>query len=186
MAITQRHLALEEFLALPEKKPALEYEDGVVTQKIMPKGKHSKLQYAIAEWFNRFAGSVRLAWAFPELRTTYAGASRVPDVAVYRWNRIPVDASGEVANDFEEPPDIAVEIVSPKQSVTLLVRRCLWYVEHGVSAAMLVDPADKSVLLFRPGRTVQALHGTDGVDLEDILPGFRLTVQELFASLTMT
>lgn len=50
---------------------------------------------------------------------------------------------------------------------------------------MLVDPTDKSVLLFRSGRLVQALRGTDRIDLDDILPELRLSVQELFASLTM-
>ncbi len=44
MAVTQRRMTLEEFLALPEEKPALEYEDGVVTQKMPPQGKHASLQ----------------------------------------------------------------------------------------------------------------------------------------------
>ena len=100
MAISQQPLTLEEFLKLPEKKPALEFEDGVVTQKVAPKGRHSALQFDLAERFNHFARPLRLARAFPELRTTFGGVSRVPDVAVYRWERIPRDAAGDVADDF--------------------------------------------------------------------------------------
>lgn len=174
MAIAER-LTLEEFLALPEKKPALEYEDGKVTRKAPPMGQHSVLEFAIAERFNSFARPRRLALAIPELRTTYSGYSRVPDVAVDRWERIPVLESGKIANDFREAPDIAVEIVSPGQSVNYLVRRCLWYVEHGVQAALLADPSDESVLIFRPDHTMVALHGSDQVDLQDILPGFHLS-----------
>lgn len=182
MAIAER-LTLEEFLALPEKKPALEYEDGRVIQKVSPMGKHGVLQFTIAERFNAFARPRRLALAIPELRTTFSGFSRVPDVSVYRWDRIPVDESGKIANIFREPPDVAVEIVSPGQSVNYLVRRCLWYVQHGVRAAMLLDPSDESALLIRPDGTTTALRAPDQIDLQDILPGFELSVQELFESL---
>ncbi len=39
----RRPIALAEFLALPEEEPALEYLDGVVTQKMSPKGRHGTL-----------------------------------------------------------------------------------------------------------------------------------------------
>ena len=39
-----KSISLEEFLALPETKPAQEYVDGKIIQKPMPKGKHSVIQ----------------------------------------------------------------------------------------------------------------------------------------------
>src|SRR4029077_12985917 len=95
---------------------------------------------------NAWAELRRLALALPELLTVYAGAAYVPDVAVYRWDRIPRTSDGELADDFREPPDIAIEIVSPKQSTNALIRRSLWYVRHGVEIALLVDPSDRSVI----------------------------------------
>ena len=83
MAVSQR-LTLEEFLRLPEEKPALELMHGVVGQKVSPKTRHSTLQAKSVELINRFAEPARLAFAFPELRTTFAGASVVPDVSVLR------------------------------------------------------------------------------------------------------
>ena len=148
MAIPNQRISLEEFLALPEEEPALEYEDGVVTQKVPPQGKHAALQLAICEMLNRLMVPEKLAKALPELRTTYASTSRVPDVAVYRWERIPRDSSGRVADDFREPPDIAIEIASPGQSVNQLVSRCLWYVGHGVPVALLIDPYHESVVVL--------------------------------------
>ncbi len=185
MAILQQSLTLDECLKLPEKKPALEFEDGMVTQKVSPKGRHSVLQFAVAEWVNRLARPQHLALAFTELRATFGGASRVPDVSVYRWERIPTDELGQVADDFYEPPDIAVEIISPRQSPNALVRRCLWYVAHGVRAALLVDPADHSVLVFRPAQEPLALRGADRIALEDVVPGLTLSTQELFDALIM-
>ncbi len=183
MAITQHRLTLEEFLRLPERKPALEYEDGVVTQKVAPKSRHSALQLYLAGRIDGYGVPRRLARAFPELRVTFGGLSRVPDVSVFVWERIPTDAAGDLADDVYEPPDVAIEIVSPKQGVNALVRRCLWYVEHGVRVALLVDPADRSVIAFRPEGRTSALRGSDVVDLSDVIPGLRLVVDEVFASL---
>jgi Uma2 family endonuclease len=185
MAILSKLLTLEEFLELPEKKPALEFEDGVVTRKPVPKGKHSRLQRVLLDVFERVGGPRKLACAFPELRTTFTGRSYVPDVAVYLWERIPRDEQGEIANDFFTPPDLAVEVVSPKEGVTGLVRKCLWYVANGVRIALLVDPADRSVLVFRLGQAPAALRGDDPIDVEEVLPGFSLTADELFRSLTL-
>jgi Uma2 family endonuclease len=121
--------------------------------------------------------------AFPELRAIFGGAAYVPDVAVYRWERIPRTSEGEVADDFMEPPDIALEIVSPKQSVTRLVRKSVWYVENGVRVALVVDPEDRTVLVFRPGMSPRSVQGDSRVDLDDVLPGFQFSADELFASL---
>jgi len=183
MAITSKKLTLEQFLRLPEKKPALEYEEGRITQKPLPRGKHSVLQFKVADAVNRLAAPPRIAMAFPELRFTYEERSYVPDVSVYRYERIPRDASGEVADDFFIPPDIAIEILSLGQSLNALIRKCAWYTSNGVAAALLVSPADRSVRLFLPGQVPRALLGQDPIDLGDLLPGFRLTVEQLFQSL---
>ena len=183
--ITENPLTLEQFRKLPEKEPALEFADGAISQKVSPKGRHSILQAQLVLRIDQFARPPKLALAFPELRTSFAGASRVPDVAVYRWERIPIDASGRVVDDFLIPPDIAIEIVSPEQSVNALVRRCLWYVAHGVAIVLLVDPCDESVLVFSPNQAPVALRGAEAIELAEVLPGFQLTVQELFDSLTL-
>jgi Uma2 family endonuclease len=173
-------LTLEEFLRLPEEKPALEYMDGMVTQKVPPKGRHCRLQLKLTDFFSDFAEPSGLAIALQELRTTYAGWSPVPDVAVYLWDRIPWDATGEVPDDYYEPPDIAVEIVSPEQSRAGLVRKCEWYMANGVSIALLVDLDRRTVRLFRPGEPSVLLPGADVIDFAPVLPSLRLMVDDLF------
>ena len=180
----RRRITLERFLELPEEKPALEYEpDGTVTQKMSPKGKHSAMQKALIQLIERYGGRRRLAMALPELRTIFGGAAYVPDVAVYRWERIPRDASGEIANDFYDPPDVAFEVVSPEQRVTSLVRKCVWYVNNGVKVAVIVDPEDRSVLVLRKDNAPSICGGDDPIDLTDVLPGFELTARQLFRRL---
>src|SRR3712207_3311756 len=106
--IVGRRMTLDEFLDLPEMRPALEDLDGVVTQKVAPQGQHALIQSDLVQRVNVVAKPRKLALALPELRTTYAGLSRVPDVAVYLWHRIPRLPNGRIANRFTEPPDIAV------------------------------------------------------------------------------
>src|SRR5262245_1397536 len=100
MAIALRGITLEEFLRRPERKPALELEDGVVQQRMTPKGRHSLLQGEFVYFFRHATGRRRRLIALPELRVTFGGFSRVPDVAVYRAERVPRDAAGRVVDDF--------------------------------------------------------------------------------------
>lgn len=104
-------ITLAEFLQLLETKPASEYIDGQVIQKPMPQGKHSVIQGELVPASNGIVKPKRIAHAFPELRCTFGGRSTVPDVAVFRWNRIPRDENGEVANTFPAAPDWMVEIL---------------------------------------------------------------------------
>lgn len=183
--IVGQRMALDEFLKVPETKPALEYVNGVVTQKVAPQGQHSLIQSDLVQRVNVVAKPQKRALALPELRTTYAGLSRVPDVAVYLWDRIPRLPNGRIANRFTEPPDIAVEIVSPDQTATELVSKCIWYVKNGVKIALIADPDEDTVLRFRPDALPEALTGDDRIDLDEVLPGFELTVSQLFGTLIL-
>ncbi len=179
MAITQQRLTLEEFLALPEEKPALEFEDGEVTQKVSPKARHGKLQFRLTSLLDRPGVSS----AFSETRTIFAGRSYVPDAIAFTWDRTPVDELGEVPDDITIPPDVAVEIRSPGQSLSSQIKRCRWYVANGVRVSPLVDPLRRTVHVFRPDGELGPLAGDDLVDLGDVIPGCAFSVNELFASL---
>lgn len=183
MTLTGTRMTLAEFLDLPEEEPALEFEDGEVTQKVSPKGRHSVLQGALFTFIDGTIRPRRLGRAFTELRATFAGMSRVPDIAVYAWDRIPRDQNGEVVDDFTEPPDIAIEIVSPRQSVNRMLRRCLSFVANEVRAAVLVDPMDRSVIVVRPGNDMQVLDTDATLDLSDVIADLRLSVGALFDAL---
>lgn len=81
-----KSLTLEEFLKLPETKPAIEYIDGQISQKPMPQGEPSTIQGELTTAINTVLKPRKVARAFPELRCTSAGRSTVPDIAVFTWN----------------------------------------------------------------------------------------------------
>ena len=64
-------ISLEEFLKLPETKPAREYFNDEIVQKAIPKGKHSRLQLQLCNRINDYAENQEIAYAFPELRCSF-------------------------------------------------------------------------------------------------------------------
>jgi len=138
-------LTLEEFLERPETKPALEYINGTLVEKTMPQGEHSRLQYKLCLAINTVAETGKQACAFPELRCTFGGRSLVPDIAVFRWERIPRTDSGKIANRFELHPDWVIEILSPNQSHSQALDKLLHCSQAGTSLGWLINPAEESI-----------------------------------------
>ena len=144
-----RQLSLEEFLRLPETKPASEYIKGRIFQKPMPQGKHSRLQDKFVNTINAAAEPNKIACAFPELRCTFAGSSIIPDIAVFTWERIPTDEKGNVANIFPLAPDWTIEILSPGQRPTRVTKNILSCLNNGAEMGWLIDPEEEAVLIYR-------------------------------------
>lgn len=179
-------LTLEEFLLLPETKPASEYIQGRILQKPMPQGKHSKLQGRLVSAINQVAEPTQIALALPEVRCTFGGRSIVPDVVVFAWERVPLDENGDVANVFKAAPDWTIEILSPDQSQTKVTGNILHCLNHGTQLSWLLDPEERSVLIYPPGRQPQLLQQSDQVlSVPNLVAALQLTVSELFGWLRL-
>lgn len=177
----EQSLTLEQFLERPETKPASEYIDGNIIQKPMPQGKHSLLQRELSFVLTAGLRPGRVGQAFPELRCTFGGRSIVPDVAVFRTERIPRDADGEVANRFELAPDWTIEILSPEQRQTKVIRNILHCIDHGAEMGWLLEPEESWIFVYGADRSVRVFEEADALLP---VPGFagavQLTVGEVF------
>jgi Uma2 family endonuclease len=180
MVTTTQSLTLDEFLKLPETEPASDFTNGEIIQKPMPQGEHSLLQGELCEIINQAAKSQKIAYAFPELRCTFANNSIVPDVAVFRWQRIPVEPSGRIANRFEIHPDWAIEILSPDQRPTKVLEKLLHCSQHGTELGWLIDPEEESILIVFPNQRIELLRGPSVLP---ILSGIdvTLTAEQVFS-----
>lgn len=175
-------LTLDEFLQLPETKPASEFINGQIIQKPMPQGKHSTLQLNLGSHINLALKSQHIARAYSELRCTFGGRSIIPDIAVFTWERIPRDENGQVSNTFAIAPDWTIEILSPDQNQTKVVRNILHCLAHGTQMGWLIDPEEELVFVYFIDRTLAIF------DIKsDILPipifaaSLSLTVGQLFS-----
>ncbi|MGB3309304.1 MAG: Uma2 family endonuclease [Nodosilinea sp.] len=179
-------LTLQAFLQRPETKPASEYIDGQIIQKPMPKGKHSLLQTRLSAVLNAALQLEQTAWAFSELRCTFGDRSIVPDICVFTWSRIPCDANGEIANAIETHPDWAIEILSPGQSQTRVTKNILHGLKHGSQLGWLIDPDERTVLVYLPPEQVKIFDQTsDRIPTPAFAANVHLTVGELFSWLVI-
>lgn len=180
MTTTTKLITLSEFLKLPETKPSSEFINSQIHQKPMPQGKHSTLQIRLADTINQAGFPQQLAYAFPELRCTFGGRSIVPDIAVFKWDRIPFDTDGEVANTFELFPDWTIEILSPNQSQTKVTDNILFCIRNQTKLGWMLDPEEKAIICFQPNQLPEIIRQP-----EEILPildylDLQLTVEQVF------
>ncbi len=182
---TSKVISLDEFLSFPETKPVKEYVNGEIISKPMPKGKHSRLQLKLCNSINEAVENDKVAYALPELRCSFGNRSIVPDIAIFRWSRIPFDADGEIPNDFLLCPDWMIEILSPEQRANRVTGNILYCLQHGCQLGWLVDPEDRSILVFFPNQQPVLLQEGDSLTtLEDI--DLELKVTTIFSWLKMT
>jgi Uma2 family endonuclease len=173
---------LDEFLMLPETKPASEFIDGQMIQKPMPPGKHSTIQGDLGAAINLALKPQRIARAYTELRCTFGDRSVVPDVTVFTWERIPRDPNGEVANTFSIAPDWTIEILSPDQSQTRVVRNILHCLAHGTQMGWLIDPEEELVFVYFADRPVAIVEEPDDrIPVPSFAEPLVLTIGQLFS-----
>lgn len=184
--IPDKTITLEEFLKLPETKPASEYINGQVIQKPMPQGKHSKLQGKLVTAINQVVEDQKIALAFPELRCTFGGRSIVPDVAVFAWSRIPIDDNGDIANVFPTYPDWTIEILSPDQSPTKVTGNILHCLKHGCQMGWLIDPDERSLIIYPSEQQPEFLQEEqDALPVPNLVASLQLTIADVFGWLKL-
>lgn len=176
-------ISLAEFLQLPETKPASEYINGQVYQKSMPQGKHSLIQTDFSAAINRIGKTQKLALALTELRCTFSGSAIVPDVSVFEWARIPLPPNGSIANKFEIPPDWIIEILSPDQSPSSIIRKITFCLNHGTKLGWFIDSDGEAVTVFQPNQLPEVKEGQDILPVLDVLKDWQFSVADLFSSL---
>ena len=105
-----------------------------------------------------------------------SGERYAPDVAVISRQRQP-ELVREGYNP--NPPDLAVEVVSPTDSEKNLLIKVANYLAAG-TLVWVVYPDVKEVEVYRPGQPVLILDETGTLDGGHALPGFRLNVRDIF------
>jgi Uma2 family endonuclease len=106
------------------------------------------------------------------------GLVRRPDVSFVRYGRLP----GEVLPKgwIKIPPDLAVEVVSPNDGADELDEELEDYQDVGVPLIWVIYPQSRTVTVYRDDGSVSRLRESDELSGEDVIPGFRCAVRELF------
>ncbi|HEX5082836.1 MAG TPA: Uma2 family endonuclease [Blastocatellia bacterium] len=160
--------------------PDKNYEivNGQPEEKEMPGGKHGVISANLSGELRNYSKTTRRGLACSETNFKIGQNERIPDVAFVLAERIPSDGMPEGVVDF--PPDLAVEIISPNDVHDKVCEKVLEYLEAGVRQVWLVSQKLRSITIFRSLTDVQIFTEDNELVSEDLLPGFRCSLKEVF------
>ena len=181
MAIAAR-LTADDLLAMPDDGYRYEVIDGELFRMPPASEEHSEIGLAF--------GSLLRAYVRPQKLGRAYGADvgyqleddpliiLSPDASFVRAERLP--KGRDRSRYLHLAPDIAVEVASPgdrRHRVTDKVRR---WKHYGVPLVVVVWPRTRTLDLHRLDGAAITLGESDELAAEDILPGFRFRISELF------
>lgn len=174
-----RIVTAEEFLHMPENRGA-ELVDGAIVEKHMG-NESSWLGLEIGYLIRAFLQVHKLGRVFGSdngLRIWPGRPNHVlkPDVTFVRNRRRPVKGWQTVV------PDLVVEVVSPNDEAEELERKLADYREAGIALIWVVYPGTQSAHVLTPGQRIEVPR-TGSLDGGEVLPGFSLSLPDLFAGL---
>src|SRR5262249_27328554 len=127
----------------------------------------------------RFLAQTRLGRVFPELRCVFGPPGQA---RAYVSDLVYVSEANSSADlHLPSAPDRAIEILSPGQHWPDFLSKIQFYLLNGVRLVWIVDPATRTVTVEQPGQDARILQAGDVVDGGAVLPGFSVSVDQLFA-----
>ena len=102
---------------------------------------------------------------------------RAPDISFVSKERLPE----KLPKGFLRiPPDLAVEVFAPNETVADYEEKVAEYLSWGVRLIWLVDPNTRTVTVIRANGERQTLSEKDVLTGEDVVPGFKIRVKRIF------
>ena len=175
-------LTAEDLLRLHNQGVKGELIDGVLKEKVSAGVEHSFIGIRLGGEFDRYSRRHRLG----RVGGTDGGVLirrspdnvREPDIFFVSAYRLPLDVRTQ--GYLEVVPELVVEIVSPSDSDQDVREKIDIWLNLGVSMALEVRPASRSILVHRPGTPAVTLTADDALDGGDVLPGFTMPLSEIF------
>lgn len=163
-------------------EPLFEIIDGVMKEK-PPMGLFANILASfLANAINNFTLPKRMGMAINE--TPYqidAKNTRRPDVSYYEFAKFPsLEVLIQDPPNFECSPNLAIEVISPSNTVAEMDERIDYFFNTGVQLVWVIHPQSEQVYVYVSKKDCKILEVGDVLDGGKVLPGFTLPVAELF------
>jgi Uma2 family endonuclease len=160
-----------------------ELVDGILVEKVMG-AYESMLAVEIARLLKNFVKPRKLGTVLGEagLLKLALGLIRIPDVAFLSMEKFP---GGRFPREKAVPlaPDIAIDVLSPGNTAKEMAEKLRDYFAAGSRLVWYVDPKKRQVEVFTSFDSRRIVTQDQMLDGSDVLPGFELSLRELFAEL---
>lgn len=179
---TTLHLTADDLLRLPDDGQQRELVKGELRTMAPASPRHGSINAQLGGLLYQHVVANRLGVLFTADTGFWLSRDpdtvRCPDVAFLSKARIPPD--GFRPGFFEGAPDLAVEVLSPRDTVFEVEEKVEEYLAAGARAVWVVNPKLRRVTLHHTGETPRVLHEDETLEGGDILPGFACRVSEVF------
>jgi Uma2 family endonuclease len=182
MSATTQPMTAEELLSMPRGKFRYELVKGEL-RKMSPSGsEHGVVIMNLAAPLAQHVKANKLGLVFGA-ETGFKIARNpdtvlAPDIAFVRLERIP--ESGIPKAFWPGAPDLAVEVVSPGDTLVEVDEKVEEWLKAGASAVWVVNPKQRAVTVYRSLKSAEKFMDQDELDGQDVVPGFRCCVAEIF------
>jgi Uma2 family endonuclease len=105
---------------------------------------------------------------------------RRPDVAFVSIERWPLDRELPAEGDWTVVPDLCVEVTSPHDLFDDVSRKLQEYFRYGVKQVWIVWPPERQVHVYDSLNSRRILNDEDMLSGGELLPGFEMSLAELF------
>jgi Uma2 family endonuclease len=175
----KRLITADELLTLPDDGMRHELVDGALLVYPPPGVQHGDIQSTVASLLKPYVKAHKLGRVFTEVGFVLKrdpDVVRAPDVSFVAAARIP--EAGLPVGYFDGPPDLAVEVISPSDTLYDVEDKIAQLLDAGTRLAWVINPRRRTVAVHAPGDPVHVLGEDDPIDAGDVVPGFRSTVRE--------
>jgi Uma2 family endonuclease len=180
-AVAQNLITAEEFWRMPETHTKRELVRGEIVETMPPNGRHgiiaSEIDYQLRSWARQGKhGVVGVESGFTLSKNP--DVVRSPDVYFIRADRVP--PTGVPDTFWHIAPDLAVEVVSWSESAADVQEKVRDYFHAGTALMWIVYPRSRQVVVHTADGVARTFGGDDTLASDEVLPGFRCTVTEIF------
>jgi Uma2 family endonuclease len=112
----------------------------------------------------------------------WPGLVRMPDVAFISWDQLPNRKIPKKAIP-DLYPDLAVEVLSRKNTKAEIDRKLHEYFRSGTRLAWVVNPRKRCVSVYTAPDQFRLVKEDQSLDGGDVLPGLNLPLRDVFAQL---
>ena len=179
--VSKQLITAEEFARMPDPPDGSQQElvRGEIVTMPPPGGLHGACCPKIDRRLGNFIEGNNLGTVFANdtgfIIERNPDTVRGPDISLWSRERLPEVPEGYI----EIPPDLAVEVISPRDHYSRIQNKVRHHLNHGVRLLWVVDPQDRSVTVYHPSRQATILEENETITGEDVLPGFSCRVADL-------
>ena len=175
-------MTADELLNLPKDGFRYELIRGKLRKRLAAGQTHGQYAWNIGLSLGGYAKANRLGKSYIAdtgfILDTAPDHVRAPDYAFISNDRL--SEIGESDGFARGAPDVAVEVISPNDRYTEVKEKVDDWLNAGCRAVIVVNPRNRTVDLHRSPTDATTLTQSDTLQIQDILPGWRMPIQDIF------